>query len=824
MQDYRQIFRTTFVLAEIERHAKFLRRLPSSVVACLSILILCIVSPFLLRAQPFGPQIALSGGATGQPQHLVVDDIDSDGLPDVAVSGIPGIVWYQNLGGGEFELQETLIGDFPNAEFLTGDFTGDLLPDILLAHENHLCWYENLGNGCYDTMSVINDLKIKPRYLHACDLDVDGDLDFIVAYWPHEQSCWYENDGNGNFTDNGLIAPSYQGRVVEIWDKDIDGDPDLVIHSSMQLSWLENDGQGQFLQIHSLVSGSLTWLYETGDMDLDGDDDLIVHTIGENSRQLHWLENFENPNLGLSHFIADISLVNTIECADLDLDGDMDLLSGSYDSHGIKVYENLGDGSFAEGEMIFFEQGVTGILSRDFDLDGVPDFVNLCQVKNRVTWYKNEGSFSFSGPLLLTSITQGACCVLSADMDGDDDPDIISVSSGDRKLAYFPNKSDGSFGYLLLINDTVIMGVPVVPGAVAHDFDKDGHYDLAIHGVYNYILKNDGAGNFDQVQQLDHGNEAENMAICDLNSDGFEDILLASYSSIQWYENLRNGQFSEKRAIDQFGWYGNSTCAGDLDGNGTLDVIYTSEEYCYVYCKLNDGAGNFSERIRIMSTSSNPIKIDASDLDLDNDDDIVVSLNEKLVWYENTGSNSWSDERLISNQIFNGIFYLTDLDNDSNTDILASDSTGIIWFENTGDGQFHSAQLIGETESSAGSLYTMDLDGDGDHDLLAAMGQEGKIAWYENLRNPLYACEQRTGQEILVSPCPARDHLNLRLNTSNLLKEGDIHVLSIDGRKVLHEFIISGEQQIDVSSLVPGLYILTYTGDQMIFSARFIKL
>src|SRR5512145_1041307 len=84
-------------------------------------------------AQSFLPQNLLSSGQCSPPQDLEVADINNDGLPDVMVSGPPGIVWYRNLGAGSFAFQETLMPDFPGVEFEPGDFNGDGMEDIVFA-------------------------------------------------------------------------------------------------------------------------------------------------------------------------------------------------------------------------------------------------------------------------------------------------------------------------------------------------------------------------------------------------------------------------------------------------------------------------------------------------------------------------------------------------------------------------------------------------------------------------------------------------------------------------------------------------------------------
>ncbi len=56
----------------------------------------------------------------------------------------------------------------------------------------------------------------------------------------------------------------------------------------------------------------------------------------------------------------------------------------------------------------------------------------------------------------------------------------------------------------------------------------------------------------------------------------------------------------------------------------------------------------------------------------------------------------------------------------------------IAWYENNGSESF-TAHTITSSADYASSVYAVDLDGDGDIDVLSASVVDDKIAWYENL-------------------------------------------------------------------------------------------
>ena len=79
---------------------------------------------------------------------------------------------------------------------------------------------------------------------------------------------------------------------------------------------------------------------------------------------------------------------------------------------------------------------------------------------------------------------------------------------------------------------------------------------------------------------------------------------------------------------------------------------------------------------------------------------------------------------------------LADLDGDGDQDVLSA-SVGddkIAWYENTdGLGTFGPQQVITTSVAGAMAVYTADLDGDGDVDVLSASLGDNKVAWYENM-------------------------------------------------------------------------------------------
>ena len=129
----------------------------------------------------------------------------------------------------------------------------------------------------------------------------------------------------------------------------------------------------------------------------------------------------------------------------------------------------------------------------------------------------------------------------------------------------------------------------------------------------------------------------------------------------------------------------------------------------------------------------------AIDLDGDGDADVLSAsaYDKKIAWYENTdGLGSFGPQQVITTDATGAeSVYAIDLDCDGDVDVLSA-SMGddkIAWYENTnGLGSFGSQKVITTGANGAQSVYATDLDGDGDADVLVGSLHDNKVAWFEN--------------------------------------------------------------------------------------------
>ncbi|WP_128547540.1 FG-GAP repeat domain-containing protein [Larkinella soli] len=236
-------------------------------------------------------------------------------------------------------------------EAIYTDLNGDGREDILVCQFGYylgrLSWFENKGRT-YEEHS----LQECPGALRAVvkDMNGDGHNDIVVLMAQgDEQVAVYQNEKGGRFWKKTVLRfpPDYGSSNIEIVDFDGDGDPDILYTNGDNADYsyslkryhgvrlFRNDGYFRFRQ---------AWFYPLhGAMkavarDFDQDGDLDVAAIAffpdftkKPVESFVYLENRGGAGLRASTFPdADQGAWLTMDAADVDQDGDEDILLGSF--------------------------------------------------------------------------------------------------------------------------------------------------------------------------------------------------------------------------------------------------------------------------------------------------------------------------------------------------------------------------------------------------------------------------------------------------------------------------------------------------------------
>lgn len=390
-------------------------------------------------------------------------------------------------------------------------------------------------------------------------------------------------------------------------------------------------------------------------------------------------------------------------------------------------------------------------------------------------------AISFAPHVIFQSEDGNGQTVYTADVDGDGDIDVLSASDLDGTVVWHENTdAKGTFGEPQVIA-TGESGGGASASAYVADVDGDGDMDVLatfskrINANLNtnktaWYKNVDGTGTFGNERVITTDDNGLAHAT-DLDGDGDVDVLTRYFraDTISWYENTDGkGAFGGQQVISTGTGRARGAIAVDLDGDGDADVLsgssgFGGSESKIVWHENSDGEGTFGEQHVITTELREMISPHAADLDGDGDLDVLSASREvwpspdKIAWYENTdGMGAFGPQQIITTQAVRPTsIYTADVDGDSDMDVLSASSEcdwnrfrfqcegeGIAWYENTdGAGSFGEQQFITTEKVGAQSVHAADVDGDGDTDVLAAylfwdserVFLNRRIVWYENV-------------------------------------------------------------------------------------------
>lgn len=426
------------------------------------------------------------------PQFI---DLDCDNQLDLLLGRLDGTITHYTLaafnatGSPQFAL---VANRFQDIEIITGvgkradigqhganaltlhdlDRDGDV--DLFWGDffEAGLLFFENTGTCATPAFSMVGELFPLNDPLRTsgfnmptfADLDSDGDDDLFIGILGGAFSTiqdladnfhYYENTGNQTFTlqTERFLAGLDIGdeSAPAFGDIDSDGDLDLLVgnridpttRSCAELHVFENQGNGTFQQHTPLpIDATNNYMPTLADLDADGDDDMLV---GAWDGTMIYYRN-ESVS-GQVRFVrearadleADVGQNNAPAFVDIDADGDYDLYVGE-SSGVINLFRNTGTPSnpsfvLADEKVADIDVGQRSAPAFfDSDQDGDYDLFVGAQ-DGTVSFYRNTGTpttpiFVRDPTVMVTTAAFATPSFADADADGDTDLFIGSIRGG----------------------------------------------------------------------------------------------------------------------------------------------------------------------------------------------------------------------------------------------------------------------------------------------------------------------------------------------------------------------------------------------------------
>ncbi len=765
---------------------------------------LLLVLAFVANAAevPFDSETVIADAGVGAPRSAVIADLDRDGANDAlyifddAGTSDRGIAWNENrpTSVGPDPLVRWLIDDdVPGAfKVLAADLDGDSDLDVLVGQSSgsrSTAIYENPSEASipqdYWDRYTVSLIGAGAETLAIADVDGDGDNDIIglVSTFPSVYG-WFENQStlgiglgtNWSFVSHTIETAGWNEAIAA--DVDRDGDVDIVVidpGTGAGLFWFDNangDGSSWTKRTIATISASSPAMVAVGDFDGDGDADAVV------ANQFEELDWYANPGPGgYASAWSSTSVVDTsgtvpdglsdLHAADVDRDGDVDVLSSSSSDDRVAWYENsAGNGSAwttrdIDSGAVTAISLATGDCDEDGDVDVMATYFGDGGTTSKVVWYDNytiHRSGAYPQKQSVTGAADGAASVFAADMDKDGDLDVLAASSNDHDVSWFEN--DGTPGGLGdWTEHSIDSNALGAASVVVSDVNGDGNPDPVVAATHEDLLvwyANNGSGtSFTQNAISSTINGPNDAVAADIDGDGDVDAVSSSFDPtfgvahrVQWWENVGGAGTSWSSTTISTADYPQGVWVDDLDGDGDADVLsVTAAEgvignpgTLFWHENTNrDGSAWTSHTIDSVNLSYSVV---TADVDRDGDADVVMHEGTALIaqpdfvrWYENTAGDgsAWSPHTIATPNV-TGAISAADLDLDGDVDVVArSEFLAQSWYENLdGVGGSWSAHPIEAVLDAPIATHVADIDGDGDPEILSAAYNGDRIEWFEN--------------------------------------------------------------------------------------------
>jgi hypothetical protein len=623
------------------------------------------------------------------PAGIVVGDFNNDHLLDLATANSTSNTVSVLLGRGDGSFQSVVTSSAnadPNS-LTAADFNGDNKLDLAVSNGSSNSVNVLLGNGDGTfNLGAVYGGGTSPFKTTSADLNGDLFNDLVIM---NEDAAGIQvrlGNGDGTFGNATLIQGGLSPKSAVIADLNGDSTPDIAIANQAgdDITVLVGNGNGTFQDPLNYAVGSGPTALAAADINGDGNNDLVTANLNSQSGSL-LLGVGGGRFAGALEYAAGPSPAFDSIAQDINHDGIPDIVVTNRASNQISVLTVNGDGSL--GSPVSYSTGDNsapeGLASADLDGDGNPDIVTANTGTNDLSVFLGRSDGTLAGPMHYAAGAH-VDSVAIADFNGDGKDDLAVTNYDDNTLGILLGRGDGSFEPMVTYqgpsggDPTGLLGPD---SAAVADFNHDGNLDIAVAShrtpYFGYFLGN-GDGTFNFVPEGWIGPGAASIHLADFNSDGIVDLAAALFyaESASMLIGRANGSFQD--VAYPAGASPVDVDVGDLNGDGNQDVISANSGDPNIGYIRGNGDGTF-QTVQELPAGPNTQTVTVADFDGDSLPDVAVgdSLTARVVIILNRPDTTATHFRLsVPNNIVAGSSFsvtITALDTAGN---VATDFSG----------------------------------------------------------------------------------------------------------------------------------------------------
>lgn len=335
----------------------------------------------------------------------------------------------------QLHAQDFTRGPFTNQQMgglVVADFNGDGFEDVIGRHfETEIVLMLNDGVDSISFTKKDLGLSFEPVGTPGvADIDGDNDMDVIFADADYNLSL-FTNDGNANFAASTLnIGGTF---TLQVKDFEGDGDMDIIGINSIDnmLDIYINDGNQSFTKTNLISTTDDLVRFDVADMDADGDMDIVVGYDESFSQIVLHLNDGSNGFTSMP-LTNDFDQLQDLKITDLDKNGELDILA--IDRFSGQVWGNLGNLDFVELPLFSYDftSGIglyRTVAVGDYNGDESPDIMAGDNSED-IVWFKNTSLSLLNYEVGFVGTIAPVFSIANGDFDNDGDLDV-AVSNGE---------------------------------------------------------------------------------------------------------------------------------------------------------------------------------------------------------------------------------------------------------------------------------------------------------------------------------------------------------------------------------------------------------